>query len=225
MLTRMLHESLVILDFETTGLSPEQGDRITEVGLVRVEGDHITGRYSSLVNCGVRVPSFISAYTGITQDMVDGAPTVGVVLREMLTFVGESAIVAHGAQFDQRFFANECRHASLPATALPPFLCSLQLARRVHPTLSCHSLGSLAYRLKLPVAGLAHRASADAEVTAELMLSLVQKLGDTYPGVVIDADLLRRLMHSPLAITTAGTVAWAPVESLPLGSDRFKQAV
>ena len=220
----MLQEPLVILDFETTGLSPEQGDRITEVGLVRIEGARITGRYSSLVNCGVRVPSFISAYTGISQGMVDDAPTVGVVLREMLTFVGEDAIVAHGAQFDQRFFTNECRHASLPATALPPFLCSLQLARRVHPTLPCHSLGTLAHRLKLPVSGLAHRAYADAEVTAELMLSLARQLDETYPGIAIDAQLLRRLMHSPLAVTTAGAVAWAPVESIPVAGERLKHA-
>jgi DNA polymerase-3 subunit epsilon len=47
----MLHESLVILDFETTGLSPEQGDRITEVGLVRVDGGRIVDRYQSLANC------------------------------------------------------------------------------------------------------------------------------------------------------------------------------
>ncbi len=219
----MLRDSLVILDFETTGLSPEQGDRITEVGLVRIENERITARYSSLVNCGVRVPSFISAYTGITQAMVDEAPTVGLVLREMLTFIGESAVLSHGAQFDQRFFANECRHASLAPTSLPPFLCSLQLARRVHPTLYCHSLGALAHKLKLPVTGLAHRASADAEVTAELMLSLARELATSYPGIVIDADLLRRLMHSPLAISTSGAVAWAPVESVPLPQARQRQ--
>jgi DNA polymerase-3 subunit epsilon len=176
-----------------------------------------------LVNCGVRIPSYITAYTGITQGMVDAAPTVGVVLREMLTFVGHSTVVAHGAQFDQRFFVNECRHASLSPATLPPFLCSLQLARRVHPTLDCHSLGALAHKLALPVAGLAHRASADAEVTAQLVLSLAHELARTYPGLVIDAELLRRLMHSPLAITTAGAVGWAPLENLPPPAARLGQ--
>lgn len=55
----MLQDSLVVLDFETTGLSPERGDRITEVGLVRIEHGEITDRFQSLVNCGVRVPSFV----------------------------------------------------------------------------------------------------------------------------------------------------------------------
>ena len=192
----MLLEPLVILDFETTGLSPEQGDRITEVGLVRIDGNRIAGRYSSLVNCGTRVPSFITAYTGISQAMVDGAPAVGVVLREMLTFIGEAAVVSHGAQFDQRFFVNECHHASLAPDTLPPFLCSLQLSRRVHPTLRSHSLGVLAHQLKLPIAGLAHRAPADAEVTAELVLNLVRELESTHAGIRVDAQLLRRLMHS-----------------------------
>ena len=65
---------IVMLDFETTGLSPEMGDRITEVAALRIVGGEITERYVSLVNCGVRIPSFITGLTGITQEMVDALP-------------------------------------------------------------------------------------------------------------------------------------------------------
>ena len=70
----MFERPIVMLDFETTGLSPEGGDRITEVAALRIAGGQIVDRYVSLVNCGVRVPSFITQLTGITQAMVDGAP-------------------------------------------------------------------------------------------------------------------------------------------------------
>jgi len=193
----MPHEPLIILDFETTGLSPETGDRITEIGLVRIEAGGITARWQSLVNCGVRVPTFITAYTGITQAMVDAAPRVEQVMREALEFIGGTAVVAHSAMFDQRFFRRECR--AIGVTRYPePFICSMQLARRLHPQLQSHSLAALAHKLALPTTGMAHRAPADAEVTAQLMIRLGQDLAQRHPDVVVTASLLRRLMHTPV---------------------------
>lgn len=70
----MFERPIVMLDFETTGLSPEAGDRITEVAALRIAEGRVVERFVSLVNCGVRIPPFIVEYTGITQKMVDGAP-------------------------------------------------------------------------------------------------------------------------------------------------------
>ncbi len=159
----MLHEPLVVLDFETTGLQADAGDRITEVGLVRIEGGCITARYQSLVNCDVRVPDYITVFTGITQRMVDGAPPVAQVMREVAAFIGETSVVAHNASFDQRFFLRECRRQRI-GLVVEPFICSLRLARRVYPDLASHSLGVLAQRLQLRNCGIAHRAAADAEM-------------------------------------------------------------
>jgi DNA polymerase III epsilon subunit-like protein len=125
----MLHEPLVVLDFETTGLRPLAGDRITEVGLVRIEGGRIVSRYQSLANCDVHVPHFITSYTGITQQMVDAAPPVARVMREVVDFIGDTPVVAHSASFDERFFQRECRHLHM-SVAMEPFLCSMRLARR-----------------------------------------------------------------------------------------------
>ena len=68
-----MHEnanSLVVLDFETTGLSPTQGDRAIEIGAVRIENGQVTDKFQALMNPGFRVSSFIEQYTGITNQML-----------------------------------------------------------------------------------------------------------------------------------------------------------
>lgn len=194
----MQHDPLVILDFETTGLHPERGDRITEVGLVRIEAGRITDRYSSLANTGSRLSASIQAYTGISQRMVDDAPPVEDVLRETLAFIGESTVVAHSATFDQRFLLRECRRARL-GLVLEPVVCSMKLARRLYPLLPGHSLADLARGLKLPSTELAHRAGVDAELTAHLMLRVLRDLRAWTGGQPVTARLMRRLMQLPAA--------------------------
>lgn len=194
----MLNDSLIILDFETTGLRPERGDRITEIGMVRIEGGEIVDRYQSLVNCGARVPAFITAYTGITQRMVDEAPPVSQVMHEAAAFIGDTPVVAHNASFDQRFFQREC-HLLHMAMSESPFICSMRVSRRVYPQMQSHALGVLAHALQLRACGTAHRAAADAETTAELMLRLGRDMRGMYSGLNIDIALLRRLMQMPVA--------------------------
>ncbi len=199
----MLHEPLVILDFETTGLKPHAGDRITEVGLVRIEGGRIVDRYQSLANCQVRVPRFITSYTGITQQMVDEAPPVERVMREAMAFIGGTVVVAHSASFDERFLLRECRRLHL-SVEIEPFLCSMRLARRIYPDLESHALGVLAHALKLPSCGAAHRAGADAEMTAQLMLQIGHELTQMRSGITVTTQLLRRVMRMPVARVQTG---------------------
>ncbi len=194
----MLRNPLVILDFETTGLSPERGDRITEVGLVRIESGQIIDRFQSLVNCGVHVPAFITSYTGISQQMVDDAPSARHVMHQVVSFVGDTPLVAHSASFDQRFYLRECRQLGI-STVVEPFICSMRLSRRVYPQFRSHALGALAHELNLKHCGAAHRAAADAEMTAELMLQLGRDVSAKHPGLALTTSLLRRLMHLPIA--------------------------
>ena len=199
----MIHEPLVILDFETTGLSPGRGDRITEIGLVRIADGRITDRYQSLVNCNVRVPPFITAYTGITQRMVDTAPAVEQVMHEAIAFIAATPVVAHNASFDQRFFERECALLRL-GMASEPFICSMRLSRRIYPALQGHSLAALARALRLQSCGTAHRAAADAEMTAQLMLQLGHDLAAMQQGISVTAGLMRHVMHMPVAGVQAG---------------------
>jgi DNA polymerase-3 subunit epsilon len=180
---------IVMLDFETTGLSPAMGDRITEVAALRIEGGRVTGRYVSLVNCGVRIPAFITSLTGITQDMVDGAPSASRVVPELLDFIGGDALAAHNASFDEKFLVAEgervgrrCGHEHL--------VCSLKLSRRVFPGLPSYKLGQLSRQLGIAFRSRAHRAEADAEVAAEVLLHIGRHLGQSYGLGLVDPALL-----------------------------------
>ncbi|MEJ7806111.1 MAG: exonuclease domain-containing protein, partial [Telluria sp.] len=84
----MFEKPIVMLDFETTGLSPAMGDRITEVAALRIVDGKVTERYVSLINCHARIPPFITHLTGISQAMVDAAPPVARVVPELLDFIG-----------------------------------------------------------------------------------------------------------------------------------------
>jgi DNA polymerase-3 subunit epsilon len=199
----MLHEPLVVLDFETTGLRPQDGDRITEVGLVRIDGGRIVDRYQSLANCSAHVPRFITAYTGISQEMVDSAPPIGTVMREVAQFIGDTPVMAHSAGFDERFFVQEARRQRM-SMVIEPFLCSMRIARRVYPHLDSHALGVLAHSLKLPRSGTAHRAAVDAETTAQLVLKIGRDLASMREGISVTTALLRHLMRMPVAQVQTG---------------------
>lgn len=171
----MFRTPLVVLDFETSGMSPEHGGRVTEVAAIRIEGDQLTERFVSLVNADVTIPSFITQLTGITQAMVDQAPSVDEVIPKLIEFIGEDYLVAHNASFDEKFlFAEAELCQELPRHR--GTICSVKLARRLRPGFESYSLGPLALRLGIKFSGRAHRAEADAEVTAHLMLNLGQHL-------------------------------------------------
>lgn len=171
----MLAEPIVMIDFETTGMSPDQGDRITEVAALRIQGGEIVDRYVTLINCNVRIPSFITQLTGITQAMVNKAPSVTEVMPALLDFIGGDYLAAHNASFDEKFLLAEAQRLGLNARHRGT-ICSVKLARRVLPGKASYSLGPLAADLGLRFKGKAHRAEADAEVAANLLLHIASHL-------------------------------------------------
>lgn len=159
--------TVAVIDFETTGLSPAMGDRATEIAIVILEGEQVVDRYQSLMNAGVRISSFIEAYTGISNEMIAGAPPVARVMEEASRFVAGRPMAAHNASFDRRFWAAELERIDRPAPEL--FCCTLLLSRRLYPLAPNYRLGSLALFHALPASGRAHRAMADAQVAAALL--------------------------------------------------------
>ena len=99
--------TVIVLDFETTGMSPNVGARPTEVAAVRIENGKIVDRYQSLMNAGVHVPAFITELTGITNAMVRNAPPIDQVMRELNVFVDGQPLVAHNVSFDRKFLEAE----------------------------------------------------------------------------------------------------------------------
>src|SRR5437016_8916597 len=100
-------ETVAVIDFETTGLSPDLGDRATEIAVILVRDGKIIDRYQSLMNARAWISPFIESYTGITNAMVRSAPSASTVMREVAEFVGGHPLVAHNASFDRRFWDAE----------------------------------------------------------------------------------------------------------------------
>ncbi len=165
---------IAVIDFETTGISPAMGDRATEVAIVITEQGRVVDRFQSLMNAGVRIPSFITQLTGITNDMVASAPPAANVMRDAARFVGQVPMVAHNASFDRRYWQAELALVGEPASHA--FACTVLLSRRLYPHAPNHKLGSLVDFFRLPRTGQAHRAMADAEMAAELLARIQHDL-------------------------------------------------
>lgn len=192
-----------VLDFETTGSSMSQGARATEIGIVRVLRGQILDRYQSLMQTDAWVSPFIEQLTGISNTMVRQAPPAAQVMQEASVFAADCIMVAHNASFDRVFWRVERKLAACPPALFDEptgFICTLMLSRRLYPELSSHRLGALAESFGLPDTGRAHRALADAEVTAHLFLRIVrdveQRFATELAGRPVCPDLLRAIQQS-----------------------------
>ncbi|HJV66991.1 MAG TPA: exonuclease domain-containing protein [Geomonas sp.] len=170
--------SIVVLDFETTGLSPDYGDRVIEVGAVLIRGNRIVDRFQSLMNPGKRISSFIENYTGITNEMLKSAPPVAEVMQRFAGFISDHHLVAHNASFDRRFLDSELRRIDRQRSQ--EFACSMLVSRRVYPEAPSHSLESLVNYKKLKTTGVYHRALADAEMTGHLWIGMIDDVKSRY---------------------------------------------
>jgi DNA polymerase III subunit epsilon len=183
--------TVAVIDFETTGLSPGMGDRATEIAIVLLEGERVVDRYQSLMSAGVRISSFIEAYTGISNEMIATAPPASRVMAEANRFVGDRPMVAHNASFDRRFWCAELQRVGEAGDQ--PFACTLLLARRLYPDAPNYRLGSLASFHALPSTGRAHRAMADAETAAALLGRIRHDLRERFGVPEPRHELLVRL--------------------------------
>lgn len=188
-------ETIAVIDFETTGLSPEWGDRATEVAVVVVKNGKIVDRFQSLMNSGVHIPPFIEALTGISNAMVRDAPAAANVMRKLAKFVGDIPLVAHNASFDQKFL--DAEWSRIDKSRTQKLVCSMLLARRIYPEAPNHKLGTLVSHLRLPSAERHHRALADAEMTAHLWLRIVSDLKIRYGVETVQHEFLYGLQKIP----------------------------
>jgi DNA polymerase-3 subunit epsilon len=184
-------DTLVVLDFETTGLSPGQGDRTIEVGAVLVERGQITRRFQSLMNPGFPVNSFIESYTGISNAMLRTAPPCGDVIAEFVCFLGNHNLVAHNASFDRRFLDSEL--ARINGGYAGDFACSMLVSRRIYQDAPDHKLGTLVAYENIPHDGTFHRALADSEMTARLWLRMLEHLTEQYAITRPSFDLMQKI--------------------------------
>ena len=175
-------DTYCVIDVETTGRSP-QWDRIIEVAAVKISDGRETGRFSSLIQPpsmpgGTFVDDFIEALTGITDEMLAGAPFAPDVLEEFATFVEDAPVVGHCVSFDIDFLYDSFdRYLDRPFSN--DYIDTLRLARKLHPEMSHHRLADLV-RLFDVAHNDAHRAMGDVEVTAECFARLKAEALERY---------------------------------------------
>lgn len=194
---RIRVETVAVLDFETTGLSPTWGDRPTEIAVTLVSGGRIVDRFQSLMNPGRHIPWQVTQLTGITNEMVAVAPPIDGVMRQVARFVGWHPIVAHNASFDRKFWCAELDRLALSGSNA--FACTMLISRRLYPDAPNHRLGTLIDLLGLPKATRAHRAMADAEMAAHLWCRIEHDLRTDYGVRGVCHDLLTRVQRTPRA--------------------------
>jgi DNA polymerase-3 subunit epsilon len=148
--------------------------RIIEVGIVLLDDGVVVGEWSSLVNPGVRIPSSIEAFTGITNGMVADAPSFDELRREVRERLEGRLFVAHNARFDYGFIRNEFRRVGEKFAA--PVLCTVRLSRALFREQPRHSLDALIERYRLDCAQR-HRALGDAAVLPPLLAALESAAG------------------------------------------------
>jgi DNA polymerase-3 subunit epsilon len=187
--------NIIVMDFETTGLSPNMGDRTIEVGCVLVSNNQIVDRFQSLMNPEMRVSSFIENYTGITNKMLSTAPPIKEVMLKLKSFISNHHLVAHNAGFDLRFLDAELERISHKRSN--QFACSMLISRRINIDAPNHKLETLVLHKNLPTDGLHHRALADAEMTAHLWVRMVQDIKDTFGLKEVPFGLMQQLMKVP----------------------------
>ena len=178
LIQRLRDLPFAFVDVETTGASADFGDRVIEMGIVRIEGGTIVAKYQQLLDPQRRVGAAITALTGISQPMVDGQPTFAAELPAMLELLRGAAIVGHNVRFDLGFMLKEFRLARIEmvnAIGDVPVLDTVKIARRRFGR-GGNGLQRLARRLGMepPVA---HRAMADVLTTVGVFERMLEPLG------------------------------------------------
>ena len=170
----------VVFDLETSGAAPSTGAAVTEIGAVKVLGGEIIGEFQSFVNPGHYLSDFITSLTGITDEMLMGAPSIDQILPTFLDFIGshnETVLVAHNSPFDMSFMKAA---ASTHSFEWPDYavIDTARIARYVLdgdevPNCKLSTLAPFFGSPTLP----SHRALDDARATVDVLHGIFERLG------------------------------------------------
>ena len=202
----MFAPAIAFVDLETTGTDAGD-DRITEVGIVRVDEGAYVSEWSTLVNPECRIPAAIQVLNGITSSMVAAAPNFRQVAAEIASRLAGCVFVAHNARFDYGFLKHE--FARLDRSFTARVLCTVKLSRRLYPEYGCHNLDAVIERHGLAVAAR-HRALGDARI----LWQFIQHIYRDKPAAEIDAAL-RRILKTPSMPPQLGADAMERIPEAP----------
>ena len=166
----ILAEMYAIVDIETTGTNAGY-NAITEVAIFVYDGLKVVDQWQSLINPLKEIPPFIVQMTGITNEMVQSAPTFDAVAEEIHSLLYDKIFVAHNAGFDYGFLKSHLAECGYDLHSKK--ICTVRMSRKIFPGFKSYSLGRLTETLGISIKNR-HRASGDAQATLELFHLLLQ---------------------------------------------------
>jgi DNA polymerase-3 subunit alpha (Gram-positive type) len=187
-LYQLENDDYVILDTETTGLNAADSE-IIEIAALKVKNKEVGGIFNKLIKPRNPISEEITRITGITNEMVEEAPSLGEITGLFLKFIEGSTLIMHNAEFDLSFINH---HIFIPRKKElgSPVICTLKVSRYILPNLPNHKLISLAQHFGIPVKN-SHRALGDVETTFELWFKLTPLLREK--GISTREDLLKTI--------------------------------
>ena len=188
-----MSSEFAVIDFETTGLSADCC-RVIEVAAVIIRNGEVVESFVRLMNPGRRLPFYITAITGITDEMLEGKLSPETVMPDLMRFLGDHPCIAHKASFDSSFYHAEMSRAGIAHER--SFLCTMLLSRRLIQDSPDHQLGTLTDHLNLPrpQEGSCHRALYDVMLTVELWKRIKNIVSDKI-GKIPDREIYQTLME------------------------------
>jgi len=173
---KLTEETYVVFDLETTGLYPNSGDTIIEIGAVKIKDGNIIDRYDELINPGKVLTDEIIKITGITNDMLEGKRNEEGALKDFMKWVGDLPMVAHNAKFDISFVDMAYTKYNL-GNFSNVVIDTLGLSRYLESSERYHNLATLVKRYNIPWdEDKHHRADYDSEGTALIFDKMLRKL-------------------------------------------------
>jgi DNA polymerase-3 subunit epsilon len=188
--------SMVFVDLETTG-GMASVDRITEIGIVELDAQGRMTEWSTLVNPQMPIPPFIQGLTGISNEMVAGAPTFAELADEVMARLKGRLFVAHNARFDHGFLKHSFLRMGMDFKTT--VLCTVKLSRKVDPQFNRHGLDALIERHGLRVPAARHRALTDAQLLAQFWRVLQSRLSEEALQQAVDELTGRSVWPAQLA--------------------------
>jgi DNA polymerase-3 subunit epsilon len=184
---RLTELAFVVFDTETTGLKPDEGDEIVQIGAVRIVGGVVREgeTFDTLVDPNRPIPASSTRFHGLTDDDVAGAPGIAAALAGLREFTGDAVLVAQNAAFDMRFVRARQHRAGVDFDM--PVLDTMLLSAHLHSDEADHTLDGLAARYGVSVAGR-HTALGDARVTAGVLCRMLPLLAASGVETLDQAD-------------------------------------
>lgn len=172
----------IVLDTETTGFDPFDGDRIVEIGALELVGHMPTGRtYHQYINPQRNMPTEAFEVHGISEEFLRDKPVFAAIAQDFLDFIGDATLVIHNASFDMKFLNAELKWVGKPLIANERALDTLMIARKKFPG-SPASLDALCRRFGITTERELHGALLDSQILADVYLELI---GGRQPGLVL----------------------------------------